>query len=73
MNDQPNDNKITNTTIQKKSDNDQLKITINYSKMNCPKTNDLKMNEKEICDENDSDEMILMKMILINFLLKINV
>ncbi|AVG45769.1 hypothetical protein [Acanthamoeba polyphaga mimivirus] len=56
MNDQPNDNKITNTTIQKKSDNDQLKITINYSKMNCPKTNDLKMNEKEICDENDSDE-----------------
>ncbi|AEX61088.1 hypothetical protein c7_R22 [Megavirus courdo7] len=39
------DNKIINTTIQK-SNNDQLKTTIN----------DPKINEEETCDENDSDE-----------------
>nr|WBF71228.1 hypothetical protein [Megavirus caiporensis] len=40
------DNKIIDTTIQEKSDNDQLKTTIN----------DPKINEEETCDENDSDE-----------------
>ncbi|AUV58007.1 hypothetical protein [Bandra megavirus] len=39
------DNNIINTTIQK-SNNDQLKTTIN----------DPKINEEETCDENDSDE-----------------